>query len=81
MLSLAFFSLRAGDSASATALAGMAQSVAYLFAAIGPVLFGILNDTTGDWRVPLIVMVVLAGAQVLSRSIIELHGLSCGYAA
>jgi MFS transporter, CP family, cyanate transporter len=52
-LALTFFALRAPDSEHAAALSGMAQSVGYLLAAIGPFLFGLLRDATHVWTVPL----------------------------
>ena len=59
-LALAFFSLRAADARSSAALSGMGQSIGYLVAAVGPVLFGALHDATDGWRVPLVVLVVVA---------------------
>lgn len=64
-LALAFFSLRAADPASSAALAGMGQSLGYLVAAVGPVLFGALHDATGGWRVPLSVLVGVAAVHTL----------------
>ncbi|TDV53792.1 CP family cyanate transporter-like MFS transporter [Actinophytocola oryzae] len=64
-LALAFFSLRAEDPRSSAALSGMGQSVGYLVAAFGPVLFGYLHDVTGDWRVPLAVLAGLTGVHAL----------------
>ena len=52
-LALTFFALRAPDSGTTASLSGMAQSVGYLLAAIGPFLFGFLRDTTHAWTVPL----------------------------
>ncbi|MDP8973657.1 MAG: MFS transporter [Actinomycetota bacterium] len=52
-LALTFFALRAPDSEHAAALSGMAQSVGYLLAAVGPFLFGVLRDATHAWTVPL----------------------------
>jgi MFS transporter, CP family, cyanate transporter len=52
-LALTFFALRAPDSEHAAALSGMAQSVGYLLAAVGPFLFGLLRDATHVWTVPL----------------------------
>lgn len=59
VLALTFQSERAGSSGEAAALAGMAQSIGYLVAAAGPLLLGILHDSTGSWTLPLIVLVVL----------------------
>jgi CP family cyanate transporter-like MFS transporter len=52
-LALTFFALRAPDSEHAATLSGMAQSVGYLLAAVGPFLFGVLRDATHAWSVPL----------------------------
>jgi CP family cyanate transporter-like MFS transporter len=52
-LALTFFGLRAPNSEHAAALSGMAQSVGYLLAAVGPFLFGVLRDATHAWTVPL----------------------------
>ena len=63
-LALSFFALRAGDTAQAAALSGMAQSMGYLFAASGPVLIGVLHDSTSAWVLPLAVLAVTAFLQV-----------------
>jgi len=63
-LVLALFVLRAHDAHHAAALSGMAQSVGYTLAAVGPVLVGALHDATGGWTVPLGVLIVLAVADV-----------------
>ncbi|HCL4546901.1 MFS transporter [Clostridium botulinum] len=52
-LSMMFFSLRTEDSNEAAQLSGMAQSLGYLLAAFGPILFGFLHDATNSWKVPL----------------------------
>jgi CP family cyanate transporter-like MFS transporter len=52
-LALTLFALRAADPEHAAALSGMAQSVGYLLAALGPPLFGVLRDATGSWTLPL----------------------------
>jgi CP family cyanate transporter-like MFS transporter len=62
-LSLAFFSLRTHSPLQTASLSGMAQSVGYSLAALGPVGFGLLHDASGGWRVPLIALWLLVGAQ------------------
>ena len=52
-LALTLFALRAADPEHAAALSGMAQSVGYFLAALGPPLFGVLRDATGSWTLPL----------------------------
>ena len=58
-LALTFFALRAPDSQHSEALSGMAQSVGYLLAALGPFLFGVLRDTTQAWTVPLVLLLAV----------------------
>jgi MFS transporter, CP family, cyanate transporter len=65
MLALSFFALRARDATQAAALSGMGQSLGYLFAALGPVLFGLLSDRTGGWTVPLVLLAGLIGVQAV----------------
>ncbi|NFL95515.1 MFS transporter [Clostridium botulinum] len=52
-LSMMFFSLRTENSNEAAQLSGMAQSLGYMLAAFGPILFGFLHDATNSWKVPL----------------------------
>lgn len=55
-----FFSLRTEHSQTSAKLSGMSQSVGYLFAAIGPLLFGILHDVTGQWIGSLSILLITA---------------------
>ncbi|HWM04213.1 MAG TPA: MFS transporter [Actinophytocola sp.] len=64
-LALAFFSLRAADPRSSASLAGMGQSLGYLFAAVGPVAIGALHDLTDGWTVPLAVLVGIAAVHTV----------------
>ena len=59
-LSMMFFSLRTENADEAARLSGMAQSVGYLLAAFGPMLFGYLHDTTNTWSVPMIILIGMA---------------------
>jgi len=61
-LVMMFFNLRTRSIQEASELSGMAQSVGYVLAAMGPALFGWLHDMTHSWTIPLI---VLLGASVL----------------
>jgi CP family cyanate transporter-like MFS transporter len=70
-LALTFFALRARDARQSAELSGMAQSVGYLLAAGGPVLFGLLHDRTQAWTVPLFTLI---GAALLFFA----SGLSAG---
>lgn len=55
-LALLFFILRTPDTRAAAGLSGMAQSIGYLLAATGPLLFGALHDLTHGWTVPLLLL-------------------------
>lgn len=65
-LALLFIVLRTSDSETATELSGMAQSVGYLLAAVGPTLFGALHDLTGAWLIPLLFLFAVAILKLLS---------------
>lgn len=65
VLALAFLGLRAQDAAGAGALSAMAQSIGYLLAAAGPVLFGLLHTLSSGWHVPLLLMCAAAIAQTV----------------
>lgn len=64
-LALTFLGIRASRAKDAAELSGMAQSVGYTFAAIGPVFIGFLFDITNNWQVPLAVLVGIATCVVL----------------
>lgn len=53
ILALSFMGLRAHDQQTAAALSLMAQSIGYLVAALGPILFGLVHDLTGGWTAAL----------------------------
>jgi MFS transporter, CP family, cyanate transporter len=63
-LVLALFVLRARDAAHAAALSGMAQSVGYTLAAIGPIAVGALHDATGGWGAPLVVLLAVSAVDL-----------------
>ena len=56
------FRLTTRNAQQAAELSGMAHSVGYLLAAIGPTLFGFIHDATNSWTIPLLILV---GASVL----------------
>ncbi|WP_219499048.1 CynX/NimT family MFS transporter [Nonomuraea ceibae] len=65
VLALAFLSLRAHDATGAGELSAMAQSIGYLVAAAGPVVFGLLHTVSSGWEAPLALMCVAATGQVI----------------
>lgn len=58
-LSVLFFSLRAATVQQSAELSGMAQSVGYLIAAVGPALLGFVHDASHSWTVPLIILTAI----------------------
>jgi CP family cyanate transporter-like MFS transporter len=58
-LSLTLMVLRAPDAHLASELSGMAQSVGYLVAALGPLVVGALAGATGGWTWPVVLLAVL----------------------
>jgi CP family cyanate transporter-like MFS transporter len=63
-LALLFIVLRSKDTATTTELSGMAQSIGYLVAATGPILFGKVFDLTLNWSYPLLLLLVIATAKL-----------------
>jgi CP family cyanate transporter-like MFS transporter len=59
-LAVMFFVLRSSSTEQSAELSGMAQSIGYLLAAAGPLLFGILHDLMGNWTLSLVMLVVVA---------------------
>lgn len=57
-LALTLLGMRSRNAEQAGVLSGMAQSVGYLLAAIGPLFIGVLFDITHTWQLPLIFLVV-----------------------
>ena len=64
-LALTFLGIRARNAQHAAELSGMAQSIGYSLAAIGPVCIGLLYDLTNTWKVPLIVLIMIAVLVIL----------------
>lgn len=58
-LAMAFIALRASNTEQSAVLSGMAQSIGYLIAAVGPILFGLIYDLTHSWTPSLVILVFL----------------------
>ncbi|BAJ01927.1 transporter, putative [Shewanella violacea DSS12] len=58
IVGLSCISHRTYHTHQAAALSGMTQCVGYLLAATGPIFIGYVHDTTGSWRLPLILCAV-----------------------
>lgn len=68
-LVMVLFNLRTKTAYEAAELSGFAQSLGYLFAAIGPACFGLLKDMTGSFFVPNIIFIFIAISLLLAGMI------------
>jgi MFS transporter, CP family, cyanate transporter len=64
-LAIFFMVARAPDSGVAASLSAFAQSVGYLVASAGPLEVGLLHTATGGWNIPVTLLLVIAGAELL----------------
>lgn len=64
-LVLTFFGLRTRSPGDAARLSGMAQSLGYLLAALGPILFGSIHDASGSWELVLAILLALSCIVIL----------------
>lgn len=64
-LALLFIVLRTSNTETATELSGLAQSIGYLLAAVGPALFGLLYDISKSWTVPLLMLMIVLVAKLI----------------
>lgn len=63
VVALALIAMRGRTAAETVRLSGFAQSIGYLIASLGPLLFGALYQLTGAYVVSLTVMTAIAVAQ------------------
>ena len=65
-LAIFFTMARAPDPRTAASLSGFAQSVGYLVATTGPLLVGFLHSAIGGWTIPVVVLLVITGLQLVA---------------
>jgi CP family cyanate transporter-like MFS transporter len=63
-LAIFFMMARAPDAGVAASLSAFAQSVGYLVASAGPLEVGLLHTATGSWDIPVVLLLVLAVAEL-----------------
>ena len=56
-LAMCFFGLRTINAQQASQLSGMAQSIGYILAAVGPFLMGAIFDHTASWTFPIMIFI------------------------
>lgn len=65
-LAMMLFTLRTKTAYAAADLSGFAQSIGYLLAASGPIVFGALYDYTGSWQLPIYVFLIVVAILFVS---------------
>lgn len=65
-IALTLIVLRATDGETSTALSARTHRDGYLFGALGPLMIGIIHAATGEWRVPLVVLALVAVPMAIS---------------
>jgi CP family cyanate transporter-like MFS transporter len=65
-LAIFFTMARAPDPGTAASLSSLAQAVGYLVAAAGPLAVGFLHTATGGWTVPIMVLLVICVAEIIT---------------
>ena len=63
-LALTVIALRARNAEDTAQLSGMAQGFGYLFAGLGPFLFGLLHDVSDGWTIPFAMFLVVYVVQI-----------------
>ncbi|MEV8312322.1 MFS transporter [Streptomyces flavidovirens] len=58
-LAMVLLPLRSPNALIAARLSGMAQTFGYLLASLGPLTLGLLRDITGNWKIPLLFLLLL----------------------
>ncbi len=64
-LAIFFMMARAPDAGVAASLSAFSQSVGYLVASAGPLEVGLLHTATGSWDLPVVLLLVLAVAELV----------------
>lgn len=65
-LALTLIGLRARNAEQASQLSGMAQSIGYLLAALGPIALGFMYDMFHSWTIPLILLILISCIMTLA---------------
>lgn len=65
-MALLFMVLRSNSAAQTGQVSGMAQSLGYVLAAVGPILIGAVHDITGSWPVAMAVLALAVVPQGLA---------------
>ncbi|WP_338215538.1 CynX/NimT family MFS transporter [Companilactobacillus muriivasis] len=72
-MAIVFFTEKTTNPYQTAEVSGMAQSAGYLLAAIGPVLFGFIENSVGSWNVIILILVVLSTLLAISGLLVARH--------
>lgn len=65
-LALTMIAMRSRHAATTAALSAFAQSLGYLMAGAGPLLFGVLHDLSGGWTLPYVLVFAMLTVQLIA---------------
>lgn len=71
---LLFFAQMGRNPAETAAISGIAQSAGYVLAAVGPVLMGALADWSGDWKYPMIFLIIMLALALVTGVLSSIEG-------
>jgi MFS transporter, CP family, cyanate transporter len=73
-LTLLLIASRARDAVIAARLSGMAQGIGYMISALGPLTAGLVHAASGEWNLPLILVMGILGGQLAAGLGAARHG-------
>ncbi|WP_150466675.1 MFS transporter [Francisella sp. SYW-9] len=65
MVSLILIGVRTSNTQLAAVLSGKSQSIAYILAALGPVVTGLFHQITSSWEIPLIICICVSIVMII----------------
>jgi len=68
-MALTVIALRARNAEDTAQLSGMAQGFGYLFAGLGPFLFGLLHDVSDGWTIPFAMFLAVYVVQIAAGAV------------
>jgi len=74
-LAITLLGLRTDGPQAAADLSGMAQTIGYLLAGLGPLAMGVLHNVTNSWHVPLTVLIALVVPEAIAGLLAARPGL------
>lgn len=72
-MAVVFFTEKTTNPTQTAEVSGMAQSAGYLLAAVGPVLFGFIENVSGSWNMIILILVALSTLLALSGLLVARH--------